>query len=179
MGEHAGSEPRSPYSRVLAGRHLSMRCRSERPAPLEALQVIVEQSGSTIGSGAGRVLRHSSYAFPVKLSRPQKRASICAKDSAPAALNLPAIRGRPARPRQGREVFVRHWYRRFHPRLLKELPSRGTGYLHNAPALHSLSQPLPARLRHDQCFEWDLFQNDPSIRPEQACNLHAGSGECR
>src|ERR1035437_3938154 len=83
----------SPYSKVLAGRHLSMRCRSERPAPLEALRVIVEQSGTQIRSGAGRVLRHPSYLFPTKFSSPKKRASICAKDSAPTALNPNTLEG--------------------------------------------------------------------------------------
>ena len=42
----------SPYSKVLMGRHLSMRCRSERTAPLETLRAIVEQSGTPIRSGA-------------------------------------------------------------------------------------------------------------------------------
>src|ERR1035437_9234596 len=84
----------SPYSKVLTGRHLSMRCRSERPAPLEALRVIVEQSGTPIRSGAGRVLRHPSYLFPTKFSSPKKRASICAKDSAPTALNPNTYKGR-------------------------------------------------------------------------------------
>ena len=70
-----------------------MRCRSERPAPLEALRVIVEQSGTPIRSGAGRVLRNSSYLFPIQFSSPKKRASICAKDSAPAALNPNTYKG--------------------------------------------------------------------------------------
>ena len=62
----------SPYSKVLTGRHLSMRCRSERPAPLEALRAIVEQSGRPIRSGAGRVLRHPSYLFPARFSSTKK-----------------------------------------------------------------------------------------------------------
>jgi hypothetical protein len=70
-----------------------MRCRSERPAPLEALRVIVEQSGTPIRSGAGRVLRNPSYLFPIQFSSPKKRASICAKDSAPAALNPNTYKG--------------------------------------------------------------------------------------
>jgi hypothetical protein len=70
-----------------------MRCRSERPAPLEALRVIVEQSGTPIRSGAGRVLRNPSYLFPIQFSSPKKRASICAKDSAPSALNPNTYKG--------------------------------------------------------------------------------------
>ena len=83
----------SPYSKVLAGRHLSMRCRSERPAPLEALRVIVEQSGRPIRSGAGRVLRHPSYLFPARFSSTTKQVSICAKGPAPAALNPNTYKG--------------------------------------------------------------------------------------
>jgi hypothetical protein len=64
-----------------------MRCRSERPAPLEALRAIVEQLGTPIRSGAGRVLRHPSSLFPARFSSMTKQVSICAKGPAPAALN--------------------------------------------------------------------------------------------
>src|ERR1017187_10080598 len=84
----------SPYSKVLAGRHLSMRCRSERPAPLEALRVIVEQLGCPIRSGAGRVLHHPSYLFWARFSSATKRNSICAEGPAPAALNPNTYKGR-------------------------------------------------------------------------------------
>ncbi len=66
----------SSYSKVLTGRHLSMRCRSERPAPLEALRAIVEQSGPTIRSGEGSVFRHPSYLFPARFSSATKRNSV-------------------------------------------------------------------------------------------------------
>jgi hypothetical protein len=62
----------SPYSKVLTGRHLSMRCRSERPAPLEALRAIVEQSGPTIRSGEGSVFRYPSYLFRPVFPAPRK-----------------------------------------------------------------------------------------------------------
>ncbi len=47
--------------------HLSMRCRSKRPAPLEGLHLIVETMGYLIRSGAWRL---SSFLYTSECRKP-------------------------------------------------------------------------------------------------------------